>query len=135
MMLGLERGVTRLEQHDPRWLDAGRDWFYAFPPVQVGDVCQHAGPISHGSGYFFVPIWLSGGVNLLLSRFDPAEVLAALRRDTTLPNLVPTMLSDLVHHPAAPGDYPALRRLLSGGAPMIQAAVARVATTCRRDAN
>ena len=41
------------------WLDAGRDWFYNFPAVELGDVCQHAGPISHGSGYLFTPMWLS----------------------------------------------------------------------------
>ena len=50
------------------WLAVSRDWFYNFPPVLPGDACMHLGPISHGSGYFFTPIWLSGGVNALVDR-------------------------------------------------------------------
>ena len=45
------------------WLDVGRNWFYTFPPVEIGDKCLHMGPISHGSGYFFGPTWLGGGVS------------------------------------------------------------------------
>jgi acyl-CoA synthetase (AMP-forming)/AMP-acid ligase II len=44
---GLSKGVGYSHK---TWLNAGRDWFYNFPPVELGDVCQHAGPISHGSG-------------------------------------------------------------------------------------
>ena len=36
-------------------LAAGRDWFYTFPPVEPGDKCLHLGPISHGSGYQYLP--------------------------------------------------------------------------------
>ncbi|MGI9644616.1 MAG: class I adenylate-forming enzyme family protein, partial [Ilumatobacteraceae bacterium] len=102
------------------WLDAGRDWFYAFPPVQVGDVCQHAGPISHGSGYFFLPIWLSGGVNLLLPRFEPAEVLDTMERERVAYGfMVPTMLNALARHPtAAARDWSHLKVLQIGGAPI-----------------
>ncbi|RLE21075.1 MAG: AMP-dependent synthetase, partial [Actinobacteria bacterium] len=102
------------------WLDTGRDWFYSFPPVQRGDVCQHAGPISHGSGYFFVPIWLSGGVNLLLPRFDPAEVLEIMEREHVAYGfLVPAMLNRLARHPTAAGrDWSHLKVLQIGGAPI-----------------
>ncbi len=102
------------------WLDAGRDWFYAFPPVQIGDVCQHAGPISHGSGYFFLPVWLSGGVNLLLPRFEPAEVLDTMERERVAYGfLVPTMLNALARHGSAAGrDWSALKVLQIGGAPI-----------------
>ena len=41
--------------------------------MNAGDVCLHVGPISHGSGYLFMPTWLSGGVNLLLTEFDPGK--------------------------------------------------------------
>ena len=102
------------------WLDAGRDWFYAFPPVQIGDVCQHAGPISHGSGYFFVPVWLSGGVNLLLPRFEPGEVLDTMERERVAYGfLVPTMLNALARHESAESrDWSALKVLQIGGAPI-----------------
>ena len=32
-------------------------------------------PISHGSGYLFVPTWLAGGVNVLEPRFEAGRVL------------------------------------------------------------
>ncbi len=102
------------------WLDAGRDWFYSFPPVQIGDVCQHAGPISHGSGYFFVPVWLSGGVNLLLPAFEPGAVLDVMeRRRVAYGFLVPAMLNALARHESAAGrDWSALKVLQIGGAPI-----------------
>ena len=42
------------------WMNATRDWFYQLPPVDLGDRCLHVGPISHGSGYLFLPVWLGG---------------------------------------------------------------------------
>lgn len=102
------------------WLDAGRDWFYAFPPVEVGDVCQHAGPISHGSGYFFTPIWLSGGVNLLLPAFDPPAVVETMERERVAYGfMVPAMLNAIAREPSAAGrDWSALKVLQIGGAPI-----------------
>ena len=52
------------------WLACGRDWFYNYPPVEPGDRCLHLGPISHGSGYLFVPIWVWGGCNVMLDSFE-----------------------------------------------------------------
>lgn len=102
------------------WLDAGRDWFYAFPPVQMGDVCQHAGPISHGSGYLFTPIWLSGGVNLLVPKFDVDEVVETMEVEKVAYGfLVPAMLNAIVRHPTATSrDWSNLRCLQIGGAPI-----------------
>ena len=51
-------------------MNATRDWFYQLPPVDLGDRCLHVGPISHGSGYLFLPVWLGGGCNILYPRFD-----------------------------------------------------------------
>ncbi len=102
------------------WLDAGRDWFYPFPPVEVGDVCQHAGPISHGSGYYFVPMWLSGGTNLLVPTFDAAEVVETMERErVAFGFLVPTMINAIAREPSAAGrDWSYLKVLQSGGAPI-----------------
>lgn len=102
------------------WLDAGRDWFFAFPPVQKGDVCQHAGPISHGSGYFFTPIWLSGGVNLLVREFDPPTVVETMERERVAYGfLVPTMLNALAREAtAADRDWQHLKVLQIGGSPI-----------------
>ena len=102
------------------WLDAGRDWFFAFPPVQKGDVCQHAGPISHGSGYFFTPMWLSGGVNLLVKEFDPATVVETMERERVAYGfLVPTMLNAIAREAtAADRDWSNLKVLQVGGSPI-----------------
>lgn len=102
------------------WLAAGRDWFYLFPPVEPGDRCLHVGPISHGSGYFFLPVHLSGGSNVLLDRFDPAEVLEVMEAERiAYVFMVPTMLAALVRQPgAAERDFSALKCLQVGGAPI-----------------
>ena len=102
------------------WLDAGRDWFFAFPPVQKGDVCQHAGPISHGSGYFFTPIWLCGGVNLLVKTFEPSEVVATMEREQVAYGfLVPTMLNAIAREETATSrDWSHLKVLQVGGSPI-----------------
>ncbi len=101
------------------WLDAGRDWFYNFPPVELGDVLQHAGPISHGSGYLFTPMWLSGGVNLLIPRFDADEVIDVMERERVgYGFLVPAMLNVLARHPTVEDrDWSALKCLQVGGSP------------------
>jgi len=102
------------------WLDAGRDWFYNLPPVELGDVCQHAGPISHGSGYLFTPMWLSGGVNMLVPRFDPDEVIEIMERERVAYGfLVPAMLNAVVRHPTARSrDWSNLKCIQIGGAPI-----------------
>ncbi len=114
---GLPKGVAYTHK---TWLNAGRDWFFAFPPVQRGDVCQHAGPISHGSGYFFTPMWLSGGVNLLMPTFDPPAVIETMERERVAYGfVVPTMLNALAREATARDrDWSHLKVLQVGGSPI-----------------
>jgi len=114
---GLPKGVAYTHR---AWLAAGRDWFYLFPPVMPGDRCLHVGPISHGSGYFFVPMWLAGGCNVLLDHFDPAATLELMtREDIGYMFLVPTMLNMLNQAAGkAPREFPKLKCLQIGGAPI-----------------
>ena len=102
------------------WLAAGRDWFYNFPPVDPGDRCLHLGPVSHGSGYFYTPIWLSGGCNVLMSEFDPDEALRQLQEeDIAYTFMVPTMLNLIIRRPGAKsGKTPLLKVIQLGGAPI-----------------
>jgi acyl-CoA synthetase (AMP-forming)/AMP-acid ligase II len=102
------------------WLAAGRDWFYNFPPMQVGDPCLHVGPISHGSGYLYTPTWLSGGINILLDHFDPGETLEIMESEgVAYMFLVPAMLSSLARHAGASGrDWSKLKVIQIGGAPI-----------------
>ena len=78
------------------WMSTERDLFHGLPPVELGDRCQHAGPISHGSGYLFVPIWLGGGASILERRFDVERTLELLAEVGGYFFAVPTMLADLV---------------------------------------
>ena len=102
------------------WLAAGRDWFYNFPPMQAGDPCLHVGPISHGSGYLYTPTWLSGGVNILLDRFDPPETLETMEQEgVAYMFLVPAMLNALAREPSASRrDWSRLKVIQIGGAPI-----------------
>lgn len=102
------------------WLDAGRDWYYAFPPVEAGDVLQHAGPISHGSGYLFTPMWLAGGTNLLIPTFDAGEVIETMARErVTFGFLVPSMLNAIARHPTVTNhDWSHLKVIQIGGSPI-----------------
>lgn len=102
------------------WLAAGRDWFYNFPPVQPGDVCVHLGPISHGSGYLYTPMWLSGGRNVLVEEFDPDGALDAMERErASYVFMVPTMLNLMVRRPSAGArDWSNLKVIQLGGAPV-----------------
>jgi acyl-CoA synthetase (AMP-forming)/AMP-acid ligase II len=114
---GRAKGVAYTHK---RWLAAGRDWFYNFPPVELGDRCMHVGPISHGSGYLFTPIWLSGGSNVLLDRFELEETIEMMEAERIAYMFtVPTMASALAHHPTARNrDWSALKMFQIGGAPV-----------------
>ncbi len=80
-----------------QWIDIGRSWFYDLPRVEPGDPFFHACPVSHGSGYCFLPVWLAGGINVLQPDFDSdamLENMAGSRNAMTF--LVPTMLKTMV---------------------------------------
>jgi len=102
------------------WMSTTRDWFYMLPPVSLGDTCLHVGPISHGSGYLFLPVWLGGGCNILDPKFDAAAVLDTLAKDRVgYFFAVPTMVADLVR--AAGGkqlELPGLKAVMVSGAPI-----------------
>jgi acyl-CoA synthetase (AMP-forming)/AMP-acid ligase II len=88
--------------------------------MQAGDPCLHVGPISHGSGYLYTPTWLSGGVNILLDRFDPTETLDVMESEgVAYMFLVPAMLNALARHPSATErDWSHLKVIQIGGAPI-----------------
>lgn len=67
----------------------------------------------------------------MIGKFAASEVLRAfVERAITVTNLIPTMLNDLVHCPDAQAyDYPSLRLLMSGGAPISPSLVQRLVDT------
>jgi acyl-CoA synthetase (AMP-forming)/AMP-acid ligase II len=108
-------------QHD--WLVNCRNWYYRLPNLQAHSVVGHAGPISHASGYLFLPAWLHGSVNLLFGAFDAAKVLALVERHRVTHMFAPpSMVAMLTAEPTRPQrDLSALECLLVGGAPITDA--------------
>jgi acyl-CoA synthetase (AMP-forming)/AMP-acid ligase II len=117
---GRSKGVAYTHR---AWLACNRDWFYNYPPVEPGDRCLHVGPISHGSGYLFVPIWLWGGVNVMVDRFDPSEVVDFMEREgIAYMFAVPTMVNALNHEPTVRRrDWSRLKCMLIAAAPIADA--------------
>ncbi|WP_336965224.1 class I adenylate-forming enzyme family protein [Sphingobium aquiterrae] len=102
------------------WMFTERDWTYRLPPIELGDACTHVAPISHGSGYLFVPIWLSGGYNILEAKFEPERLLTLLSEHGGYAFAVPTIISDIVAYSQnhAVPDLSKLKALAIAGAPM-----------------
>ncbi|MCF7551366.1 class I adenylate-forming enzyme family protein [Pseudonocardia sp. WMMC193] len=108
-------------QHD--WLVNCRNWFYRLPNLRWGSVVGHAGPISHASGYLFLPAWLHGSTNLLFGAFEPGKVLDLMERHAVTHMFAPpSMVQMLAADPtASERDLPALECILVGGAPITDA--------------
>jgi acyl-CoA synthetase (AMP-forming)/AMP-acid ligase II len=114
---GRSKGVAYTHR---AWLAAGRDWFYLYPPVEPGDACLHIGPISHGAGYLFVPVWLGGGANVMVDRFEPTTIVELMQRERiAYMFVVPTMLNALNRVPGV-GErkFPHLKCILASAAPI-----------------
>lgn len=102
------------------WMSTERDWTYRLAPIEMGDACTHVAPISHGSGYLFVPVWLGGGYNILEPKFDARRFLDLLSEHGGYAFAVPTIVSDIVAH-CQTNPAPNLSRLKAiaiAGAPM-----------------
>jgi acyl-CoA synthetase (AMP-forming)/AMP-acid ligase II len=101
------------------WMNTERDWTYRLPPLELGDACVHVAPISHGSGYLFVPTWISGGYNILEPKFDAARVLDLLSQQGGYFFAVPTILSDIVAlRDHRERDFSRLKAIVIAGAPI-----------------
>lgn len=102
------------------WLAACRDWFYIFPQVIAGDRCLHVGPISHGSGYQYLPTWFAGGCNVLMDHFSAAGMIDIIEREKiAFCQVAATMLRAILDEPASKGrDYSSLKCVLVGTAPI-----------------
>ena len=109
------------------WIAASTLVFFNLPPVLLGDRCLHVGPISHGSGYMFLPIWAGGGTNMMLPGFDAEQILDTIERDRVgFMFLVSTMLSSLIESATiADRDLSSMKALMLGGAPVSDATALR----------
>ena len=96
--------------------------------LSVDDAMLHVGPLTHAAGVYLFPCFLRGARNVILDRFDPASVLAAIERERiTQLMLVPTMMHRLVEaiEGGARGDWSSVRRIHYGTAPTPVALIRR----------
>ena len=79
-----------------------------------------AAPITHGTGTYLLPVLACGGAHLLLDGVTPASITAAFReRGGTLSFMPPTLIYMIMAQPGVSrADFPRLRNLIYGGAPM-----------------
>lgn len=116
---GRPKGVG-YSYHD--WVLNCRNWALMTPRLTRDSAMGHAGPVSHASGYFFLPAWLAGVTNVMFGAFEPSKVIAMMREHRVSHMFVsPSLLSALARHPEATGDWPHLQALVVGGAPITDA--------------
>jgi acyl-CoA synthetase (AMP-forming)/AMP-acid ligase II len=116
---GKPKGVA-YTQHD--WVANCRNWVFPLERLHAGSVVGHAGPISHASGYLFIPGWLCGAANVLFGAFDAGKVLGMIaEHGVSHMFAVPTMVQALSTHPEAAAARATLGSLLIGGAPITDA--------------
>ncbi len=120
---GLSKGVAYSHR---AWLAAGRDWTHSLPFMGPGDKFLHVAPISHASGYLFVPTWLGGGTAVLMDGFNAVGTIEMLEsQGIKMTFLVPTMINMVnavltSEHEAGrpPRDFSKLACLQTAAAPI-----------------
>jgi acyl-CoA synthetase (AMP-forming)/AMP-acid ligase II len=117
---GLPKGIG-YSQHD--WVVNCRNWVYRLPSLRWGSVIGHAGPISHASGYLFLPAWLNGCTNLLFGSFDAPKVLGMMSEHKVTHMFAPPSMVQMLagEKSLSDRDFPDLECMLVGGAPITDA--------------
>jgi acyl-CoA synthetase (AMP-forming)/AMP-acid ligase II len=87
------------------------------------DVVMHAGPLTHGSGLWAIPITDGAGTHLIptSASFDPNHIFSLIEncRVTKIAFVAPTMITMLLNAPSlGKHDFSSLRFVGYGGAPM-----------------
>jgi acyl-CoA synthetase (AMP-forming)/AMP-acid ligase II len=102
------------------WMNMQRDLTYRLDRIEQGDACIHIAPISHGSGYLWVPIWIHGGYQVLEPKFDARRTLQLLSEHGGYMFAVPTLISDLVAEADSTKlSYQKLKALVISGSPIL----------------
>ncbi len=90
--------------------------FYEFGP---GDCNLAVAPLTHGSSHYLFPVLAAGGRHRFLPDRSPDSILAAMRDNTTVTFMPPTLIYKLMQTDGlSPGQFPMLRHLTYSAAPM-----------------
>lgn len=79
-----------------------------------------AAPVTHGTSTYLMPVLAQGGTHVFLEASSPATITEAFReRGGTLSFMPPTLIYMIMAQPGVSrADFPKLRNLIYGGAPM-----------------
>jgi long-chain acyl-CoA synthetase len=89
-------------------------------PISPADVNLNIGPLTHAAGLMMSTYYARGAVNIIMSSFDPAEVLRTIEKEkVTSLLMVPTMIVMLLMTPDLKSyDLSSVKRVWYGTAPM-----------------
>ena len=89
-------------------------------PILPTDVNLNIGPLTHAAGLMMSSYYIRGAANVVLSKFEPEEVLQTIEREkVTSVLLIPTMLIMLLMSPNLKKyDLSSVKRVWYGTAPM-----------------
>jgi len=91
----------------------------AFYQFESGDCNLVVAPLTHGSSHYMFPILAAGGRHRFLHDHSAAAILSAMRDNTTVAFMPPTLIYKLLQAPGlSPEQFPRLRHLTYSAAPM-----------------
>lgn len=91
----------------------------AFYEFRNTDCNLAVAPLTHGSSHYLFPVLAAGSRHRFLRDRSAASILAAMREDTSIVFMPPTLIYKLMREPGlSPGQFPALRHLTYSAAPM-----------------
>jgi acyl-CoA synthetase (AMP-forming)/AMP-acid ligase II len=91
----------------------------AFYKFESTDCNLAVAPLTHGSSHYIFPILAAGGRHRFLHDHSAAAILTAMRDNTTVTFMPPTLVYKLLQTPGlSPEQFPRLRHLTYSGAPM-----------------
>ncbi len=119
---GRPKGVMLTQKS---WANVVINLILDYGPFSAEDVILNLQPLSHGAGFFVLPVFVRGGTNILLPEFKPALVFETIQREkVTVLKLVPTMIYTLLETADKEEyDLSSLHSIIYGGSP---AAVPRI---------
>lgn len=88
--------------------------------ITADDCFVVTAPVTHGTSTYLLPMLAEGAKLLFLDKTDPASVIKAFREEGgTMSFMPPTLIYMVMAEPGvSPADFPKLRNLIYGGAPM-----------------
>ena len=91
----------------------------AFFQFESSDCNLAVAPLTHGSSHYIFPVLGAGGRHRFLHEHSAAAILAAMRDNTTVTFMPPTLIYKLLKTPGlSPGQFSRLRQLTYSAAPM-----------------